>query len=72
MNRSDPYDRAHPGLPDKLPEPGHISLKDLSRALTLGWRDFRRAPVFGLMFSAFYVLGGWALASVAATSTASP
>lgn len=68
MNRSDPYDRAHPGLPDKLPEPGHISLKDLSRALTLGWRDFRRAPIFGLAFSAFYVLGGWALASVAFAS----
>ena len=63
MARSDLPARDHANLPDILPEPGHIALSDLSDALTLGWRDFRRAPAFGLIFSAFYVLGGWALAS---------
>ncbi len=60
--------RDHADLPDEISEPGRIALSDLSQALTLGWRDFRRAPAFGLMFSAFYVLGGWALASVAFAS----
>ncbi|WP_230312289.1 DUF2189 domain-containing protein [Paracoccus lichenicola] len=68
MTRSDLPVRDHADLPDAIPEPGHITLSDLSDALTLGWRDFRRAPAFGLMFSAFYVLGGWALASVALAS----
>ena len=68
MARSDLPARDHANLPDILPEPGHIALSDLSHALTLGWRDFRRAPAFGLIFSAFYVLGGWALASVAFAS----
>lgn len=65
MTRSDLPARDHRSLPDEVPEPGRITLSDLSDALSLGWRDFRRAPVFGLMFSAFYVLGGWVLASVA-------
>ena len=68
MTRSDLPARDHHNLPDEIPEPRHIALSDLSQALTLGWRDFRRAPVFGLVFSAFYVLGGWALASVALAS----
>lgn len=68
MTRSDPPVHAHPDLPDDLPEPQPIELSDLTRAVTLGWRDFRHAPVFGLMFSAFYVLGGWILASVALAS----
>lgn len=32
---------------------------DLRAALTAGWRDFRRAPGYGLFFSLVYVLGGW-------------
>lgn len=68
MTRSDLHARNQANLPDELPEPGHLTLPDLSAALTLGWRDFRRAPVFGLLFSAFYVLGGWVLASVAFAS----
>ena len=68
MTRSDLPARDRHAGPDKIPEPRRIGLPDLSDALTLGWRDFRRAPAFGLIFSAFYVLGGWALASVAFAS----
>lgn len=65
MTRSDVPVRAHP---DDLPEPQSVALADLFRALALGWRDFCRAPVFGLLFAAFYVLGGWVLGSVALAS----
>lgn len=37
------------------------SINDLVRALILGWFDFQRAPVFGIVFSLIYVLGGLAL-----------
>lgn len=51
--------------PDPLPDPVRIGVSDLHFALAAGWRDFRRAPAFGLLFSAFYVLGGLALVAVA-------
>lgn len=54
-----------PPEPDTLPEPARIAVPDLLLALQNGWRDFRRAPAFGLLFSAFYVAGGLALAAVA-------
>jgi uncharacterized membrane protein len=34
-------------------------LSDLRAALRAGWSDFRKAPFYGLAFSAVYVLGGW-------------
>ncbi len=43
-------------------------MRDIADALSAGWRDFRRAPAFGLLFSAFYVLGGMAIAAVALAS----
>lgn len=43
---------------DALPEVGSVSVSDIPAVLAAGWRDFLRAPVFGLFFSAVYVLGG--------------
>ncbi|WP_419181855.1 DUF2189 domain-containing protein [Paracoccus stylophorae] len=43
-------------------------MTDIAAALSAGWNDFRRAPAFGLLFSAFYVLGGLVLAAVALAS----
>lgn len=54
-----------PDTPDELPEPAQIGLPDLATALSAGWRDFRRAPAFGLLFAAFYVAGGLVMAAVA-------
>ncbi|MFN6924320.1 MAG: DUF2189 domain-containing protein [Tabrizicola sp.] len=45
--------------PPAVPEINEVDLSDLKASLALGWRDFRRAPLLGLVFSAVYVLGGW-------------
>lgn len=45
--------------PPAVPEINKVDLSDLRAALALGWQDFRRAPLMGLVFSAVYVLGGW-------------
>jgi uncharacterized membrane protein len=45
--------------PPAVPEVNEVDLSDLKASLALGWRDFRRAPLLGLAFSAVYVLGGW-------------
>lgn len=42
----------------RLPAPHALQIADLPAVLAAGWRDFRRAPAFGLIFSAFYVAGG--------------
>ncbi len=42
-----------------LPEIARIGLGTLWSALRAGVWDFRRAPVYGLFFSAVYVLGGF-------------
>lgn len=41
------------------PDVNEVDLSDLRASLALGWLDFRRAPLLGLVFSAVYVLGGW-------------
>lgn len=66
-------EREPPPLPDPAPDPGPdeiplpaiIGMGTIGQVLVEGWRDFRRAPAFGLLFAAFYVLGGWVLATVA-------
>ncbi len=46
--------------PERSPTPdiAKLGISDLKAALLLGWRDFRRAPGFGLFFSAVYVVAG--------------
>lgn len=50
---------------DRIPDPALIGIEAIGDSLRAGWRDFRRAPAFGLFFSLFYVLGGLVLAAVA-------
>lgn len=45
-----------------MPEILELDLTDLRAALAAGWRDFLRAPLFGLFFAGVYVLGGWLIA----------
>ena len=44
--------------PTAVPEVNEVDLSDLKASLALGWKDFTRAPVLGLIYSAVYVLGG--------------
>ncbi len=44
----------------------HITLADIGASLRDGVRDFRRAPQFGLFFSAIYVVGGFIMLWVGA------
>ena len=64
----DHHDDDHYGGPDALPDPVRIDTGAIGVALAAGWRDFMRAPAFGLLFSAFYVAGGLVLAAVAFAS----
>ncbi|MEO1732100.1 MAG: DUF2189 domain-containing protein [Pseudomonadota bacterium] len=43
------------GAPDLQPVTADI----LAKALRLGWKDMRQAPMIGAVFAAFYVLAGW-------------
>lgn len=41
------------------PEILHVDFSDIRAALAAGWRDFIKAPHYGLFFACFYVVGGW-------------
>ena len=47
--------------PSRIPPVAHVSVSVLREVLSAGWQDFRHAPLFGLAFSAVYVLGGMVL-----------
>ncbi|MCV6593374.1 MAG: DUF2189 domain-containing protein [Silicimonas sp.] len=47
--------------PSPIPEIAHVTLHELWTSLKMGLWDFRRAPLFGLVFSAFYVVAGLVL-----------
>ncbi|HRO13709.1 MAG TPA: DUF2189 domain-containing protein [Paracoccus sp. (in: a-proteobacteria)] len=57
-----------PGQPDEIPDPAVVGFDAIAGALRDGWRDFIRAPGFGLFFSAFYVAGGLVLTAVASAA----
>lgn len=50
-----------PPPPSHIPAPIPLRSEDIANLLRAGWRDFVRAPAFGLFFSFVYVLGGWLL-----------
>lgn len=48
----------------QLPEPQTVTRADLVDILKAGLHDFKRAPMFGLVFSLVYVLGGLILYAI--------
>lgn len=51
-----------------LPTISRLTLGEVAAALRAGAADFRRAPAFGLFFSAFYVLAGFVLMWIGAST----
>ncbi|MDJ0825484.1 MAG: DUF2189 domain-containing protein [Rhodobacter sp.] len=53
-----------------LPQIGKVTVEELYLSLRAGWWDFRRAPAFGLFFSAVYVVTGLVLVMLGAGTVA--
>lgn len=54
--------------PSALPQINRVTTAAIGEVLRAGWNDFRRAPGFGLFFSAVYVAGGIVIYLVYAAS----
>ncbi len=53
-----------------IPDPVKISVGDLVDVLRLGLRDFTRAPIYGIIFSLVYVVGGLLMYAIFSASAA--
>lgn len=49
-------DQAHEPAP--LPEINIVEISDLKEILAKGWRDFRKAPMFGIIFGLIFAIAG--------------
>ncbi|MFN4099924.1 MAG: DUF2189 domain-containing protein [Pararhodobacter sp.] len=56
--------------PSPIPDPRRIDAAALRLVLALGWRDFTRAPLYGIIFSTVYVLGGLILYAIFSATAA--
>lgn len=56
--------------PSRIPDPVNITMTDLKEILGLGLRDFIRAPLYGVIFSAVYVFGGIVMYAIFSASAA--
>jgi len=56
--------------PSVIPDPRSIGFAALGKALRAGLADFARAPFYGVIFSAIYVIGGMILYAIFAASAA--
>ena len=54
--------------PSPIPEIAKVSLHEVVTSLKAGLSDFRAAPLFGLVFSAFYVITGLILLWIGAST----
>lgn len=56
--------------PSTIPQPRRITVGVLGEVLRLGLRDFARAPLYGIVFSAIYVVGGMVMYAIFLASAA--